>query len=1216
VDESAAVRAFLPRAVLLGARPGPGPGHHEQVDGSLLFADVSGFTRLSERLARKGRAGSEEMVDAISTVFGPLIAEISAADGDVLKFGGDALLVLFRDEGHLRRAASAAVAVRRALRRVGSIRTAGGPIRLSMSQGLHTGRFVVVHAGTRGYRDVVVAGPDATLTFSLESDAAAGEVLLSPPAAAGLQGASGVVIRRRGDGRPVLARAPAPGPPVGPGGGSVLAAPAAALERYVPTTLRGRLAEVVAESEHRTVSVGFLPFRGCDGVLAEHGPDELVRRLDRLLDATAEQTAEHRVTVVCVDAGPDGGKLMLAGGAPDADEDDAGALLRCCLALVRAESGLDLRAGLNRGGTYAGLVGAPARFTWSTMGDTVNVAARLAGKAAPRQVVASTALLEAVVGTPVLDPLPPLALKGKREPVPAAVVRDLAVDVPAEGVGLHTGPLAGRGEELSTLTAALGAARDGRGGVVEVVGGPGVGKSRLLQELRGRLHGEEVLWLRCERHDRTRAHAGSRALLRAVLAVPGDATPQDAGAALLHWLGQHVDRLLPVAPLVAAAMDADVPATPEVEALAPEFRVPRLHDAVEELLAVASPGPAVMFVEDVGRLDEASRGVLRAALRAVAERPWLVVTARRPGEEGLADGVALPAARTIALQPLTVDDATDLVLAVVPGRLSRDDVRRLVERSGGNPLFLLELVRSWASGATDALPDSVEGILAARIDRLAPARRRQRRYSAVLGERVDRGLLVRALAGAEPGTAVHQAWVAGRDPRTWLGLRGFLVPDRDLVVRFEHQLVRRVAYDALPFARRRELHGRVAAALEHDGSQELALLAHHHSQAGDLPRCWRYARAAAEQARSRYAPGEAADLYATALRAGTAWGEVAPRELCTTAELLGDTAEVAGRYAQAAAAYATARRYADPAGLPRLLGRTGRLMERMGRYPLALGWYARGLAAARDLPAARARAYRVQMLVGRGAVRLRQGRFEDTVQECLAAVAAGDEVADRADLAHAAFLLDAALTDLGRTEEAMPWRERALPVFQELGDLVREADVLNNLGIDAYYEGRLDEALDWYERSRQARTRAGDVVGAATAGNNIAEVLSDQGRLAEAEEAFLESLAIWTRSAYPVGIALATSNLGRLRTRQGRAPEALPLLREAVEAFRALHADALATEAEARLAEALLADGQVEPAFALCEDLLGPRSGAPGVQQLAADIRTVRDRALRMLPRT
>ena len=135
------------------------------------------------------------------------------------------------------------------------------------------------------------------------------------------------------------------------------------------------------------------------------------------------------------------------------------------------------------------------------------------------------------------------------------------------------------------------------------------------------------------------------------------------------------------------------------------------------------------------------------------------------------------------------------------------------------------------------------------------------------------------------------------------------------------------------------------------------------------------------------------------------------------------------------------------------------------------------------------------------AIRFRQGALADCVQWCERAVEEARGAGALAQLAHAYYLLHLAYTSLGSPERTRV-RDLALPIYEELGDLLGQANTLNNLGIDAYYEGRWDDALDYYERSRRARERIGDVVGAATIANNIAEILSDQGLYDEAEALF------------------------------------------------------------------------------------------------------------------
>ncbi|MGH3194749.1 MAG: hypothetical protein ACRDNT_02205 [Streptosporangiaceae bacterium] len=226
---------------------------------------------------------------------------------------------------------------------------------------------------------------------------------------------------------------------------------------------------------------------------------------------------------------------------------------------------------------------------------------------------------------------------------------------------------------------------------------------------------------------------------------------------------------------------ADLPPTPEVEALASEFRRLRLELAVAELIRALLPGPAVLVVEDIQLIDDASATLLSRLLAGVADRPWLVLLT---GAESGPSQLTSVANVRFMLEPLGQREAATLLswetraAPLLPHRLAA-----IAERSSGNPLFARELARV-ASQAGDAvmLPESIEDVVGAQIDRLAPADRDALRAAAVAGMRFDPRLL---------------AEVLGRPPSAgqWGRLDGFVQPDQDGSLRFRHALVRDAAYE-------------------------------------------------------------------------------------------------------------------------------------------------------------------------------------------------------------------------------------------------------------------------------------------------------------------------------------------------------------------------------------------------------------------------------------
>jgi tetratricopeptide (TPR) repeat protein len=195
---------------------------------------------------------------------------------------------------------------------------------------------------------------------------------------------------------------------------------------------------------------------------------------------------------------------------------------------------------------------------------------------------------------------------------------------------------------------------------------------------------------------------------------------------------------------------------------------------------------------------------------------------------------------------------------------------------------------------------------------------------------------------------------------------------------------------------------------------------------------------------------------------------------------------------------------------------------------------------------------------------------------------AGDQEA----LAQAYYLMDAAYFGMGKPEEAT-YSERALAIYSDLGDLWRQAVVLNNMGAFAYLEGRWEEALALYERARDAWKKTGDEVNAAYGTGNIAEILSDRGLLEEAEQLFRQALRVWKAADHRSTVASAISQLGRVASRAGRFDEALQLFDEARALAREVGAEGEVLETNARIAECLIFQGESEGALSLATDTLG-----------------------------
>ena len=532
------LRPYVSRLAIEWMREAPDL-RHRSIDGTLAFADISGFTSLTERLSKKGKVGAEEMNDVLDSAFTDLLSVAYDYGAAVIKWGGDATLLLFTGDGHPARACRAAVEMQRTMRSIGRLKTSAGRVTLRMSVGIHTDLFDFFFVG-KLHRELVIAGPAADATVAAESSAEAGETVITRATAAALEPSH--LGGRRGDGY-LLAGAPALEVDRTPSVGDVADID---LERCVPVAISSHLVEGGGEAEHRPLTIAFLRFAGVAELIATAGVDAVADALELTLDTAEGIALEHKVAFFDTDIAAGGGKIMLVSGAPTSSGHDEERMMRSLRAIADSQLPLPLHIGVDRGRLLAADFGPPYRRTYSFKGDAANLAARLMAKAAAGQILATSEVLARSRTEFHVEPLEPFSVKGKSEPVQAFLVGSAA------GLRFQRGdaPLVGRDEELRTLLEAVESARRYEGRIVEVVGDPGIGKSRLIQELGENVTPDVFIQVQCDEYEATTPYHPFQGLLRSLLSANGsgdDITP----ARLRRRVEQAAPHLLPWLPLLA-----------------------------------------------------------------------------------------------------------------------------------------------------------------------------------------------------------------------------------------------------------------------------------------------------------------------------------------------------------------------------------------------------------------------------------------------------------------------------------------------------------------------------------------------------------------------------------------------------------------------------------------------------------------------------------------
>jgi len=1171
------VSLYVPRIVQhrLIAHP---DGQWWTAEGTAAFVDISGFTKLSERLARKGREGSEQITDAIGNSFEALLLVAYENGAGLIKFGGDALLLWFQDPGHAARACRATVLMRRVLRDVGRIEVPGAKVTLRMSQAVHSGQFHFFAVG-ESHLELLPVGPAWSRVVLLEHEASAGEILVSPETAALLP--SRCLGETKGHGQLIVREPPGHTEKIPLSARPDM--PEELLARCLSPAIRAHVMDGGGTPEHRPVTIAFIHFDGTDALIEQRGPQATADALHRLVSVVEEATEEQGVSFLASDVDVDGGKLILTAGAPKVTGDDEEHMLLALRKIVDATLAMPIRIGVHRGAVFAGDIGPFYRRTYTVMGDAVNLSARLMAKAEPGLIYATAEVLDRSNTVFESTELEPLLVKGKSQPIRAWSV-GRAIGSRTQ-VTLKRWPLTGRDAELAVIREALAAARTGAGRLIEVVGEAGVGKTRLLQTLQDDATGLRVLHAVCEAYSASTPYAVWRELLREFMEFGRDDPDAVVEQRLRDAVAAKAAELTPWLPLIAIAFGLGVAPTPEVEMLAEKNRLPKLHDVVGQFLAMLMSDPTLIEIENAQHMDGASAELLTYLCGQLNERPWLFAVARRDPAARFS-APELPTVARLRLEPLAPSDALRLTqLATADDPLPRHVLEVVARRSGGNPQFLRDLLRfAIESGGIGGLPDSAEAAAMARIDALTPEDRTVVRRAAVFGLTFHPRMLS-WFADDSDGPATAQA--------TWERLHELFDEEPDGYLRFRRSLLRDAAYEGLPYKVRRRLHGVAAAHMEEemDQPEEAAdILSLHYLVAGEYLPAWRYASVAAKRAQGAYAHVEAAGLYSRALEAGRRLSEVEDKELAAVYEAQAESWRRAAEFEKSNAAFAAARRLlpSDALAQGRLLLSSSYVEERLGRYRQSLRLATRARKMLDGMQSPEAARIAAETSAWSATVLQIEGRTDEAVRRAARAVKEAEAAGEYDALGSAYFVLGWASAMRGK-EDAEALYQRSLEAYRRSGNLIRQAVQLTNLGAVCCLEGRWDEAIDYYEGGREASVKLGDTVNAALANINVSEILIDRGEFAQAEELLLDALPTWKAAKYRYYLGFSLALLARLSLRTGRLDQALEQLEQAKANYVAVGAEREVPALDARIAECRLCKGDVDRALEVVTGMLDRR---------------------------
>jgi tetratricopeptide (TPR) repeat protein len=869
-----------------------------------------------------------------------------------------------------------------------------------------------------------------------------------------------------------------------------------------------------------------------------------------------------------------GDGFMALFGAPIAHEDHARRAMLAAVGLRRRlregpetlgrQYGVDVetRMGLHTGSVIVGAIGDNLRMDYTAVGDTTNVASRLQHAAAPGQIVISEATHRLVAGYCTTQSLGELSLKGKTEPMRAWEVlsaRETRTRLEVEAERGLT-PFVGRERELQLLTDCFAQARAGHGQVVFIVGEAGLGKSRFLLEFRRRL-GAEGTWL--EGHamsfGQSMAFHPLIDLLRRNFRIEED----DAETAIIAKIERGVLRLdealQPVLPYVRYLLTVD-PGDPTVRSMDPQLRRAELFDALRRLLLrAAEVRPQILVFEDLHWMDRATEDFLMFTADSIPTSRVLCLFTYRPGY------VHPFGDRTyhtrMALPTLSTADTVQMARAMLDTAYLPEELAALiVQKAEGNPFFVEEVVKSLReTGAMRRegdryilarpldeiiVPNTIQDVLMARIDRLEEAPKKTLQLASVIGREFTRRLLDR-LADIWERTETYLHELKAIE----LIYEKHLFPE--LAYMFKHALTQDVAYNSLLEQRRQELHCLIGQAIEDLYADRLAeqyeVLAYHFAKGEVWAKALDYFLKAAEKATQAFATREAVSLYNQALEAAEQLDDAVEAKTLMAihqakANLYFVMSDFARSRAEAERLLALVRRVGDRVNEGVALASMGlasvwahdfdraldesrqaiEVAEAVNAKPvLASGYYTTGLVhmftgrldqAQHELgqslsisQSVGAVAHQSLSFSAIGLLKNWEGEYAEALHllsECI-------RIASEHNLAgpflNGLFLKGLALTGKGDYDEALVTFEEGLALSEKVSDEVFAHRMLNCLGWLFSELGDLDRALALNRRAAERARKRGDPETVANPELNLADCFLAQGNLALAQE-YLEGV--------------------------------------------------------------------------------------------------------------
>lgn len=1126
--------------------------------GSALFADIAGFTPLTEQLRHTlgPRRGAEKLSQYLDTVYTSLITLVEQYGGSVVNFAGDAISCWF-DDSHSNqpaplRAVAAAQAMHRAIEGLADLtQSLENVSALSLKVAVATGpvRRFVVGDPTYQYLDTL-AGTTITRMAQAEHLAQKGETLVDQPTAVAL-GANLTIVEWRTD--PTTTQ---PFGVVQQFTADVAPLPQPTIPPLPPTSLRPWLHDSIYEREQAGQASFLTEFRPCAALFLkfagiDYDSDEAAAQLDQLTQRVQAITAHYGGLLIDISIGDKGSYLYLNFGALQVHEDNARRTIKTAQAIRHLPHELDWLAFVQMGLTYGimrvGTYGSQTRRIYSALGDEVNLAARLMEAAVPGEILVSSRIQRQVDQYVTFAPPRLMQFKGLSEPLPVfALMGDKSRPYLRLPEPTYKLPMVGRQAELAQIKKKLRLAQQGQAQTVGIVGEAGIGKSRLVAEViqEAQEMGFTGYGGACQSDGTNTPYLVWKPIWQSFFKLDSTHTL----AKQQQLLAAEVERLAPARlaalPLLSPLLNLDIPENEFTATLTAQERKSARHALLEDCLqAVAQETPLLLIFEDLHWLDALSHDLLEEIVRVMTTQPICFTIIYRPPQLARLQAPRLERLTTftkIELKELSPAEAEQTIKAklahLYPERKATPPtalVQALTKRAEGNPFYLEELLNflhdrnldpfNPADLARIELPNSLHSLILSRIDQLLEQEKIMLRVASIIGRLFPAAWLI----GYYPDLGRLHEVKAILQNLNELDITALDTPEPELSYLFKHIVIHEVTYESLPFATRARLHEQLAHYLEQAAATNpttplLDLIAYHYGQSENKAKQRHYFQKAGDAAQATFANEAALDYLDRLLPLLDE-----PHEQIALQQQRTVILELIGRYDETTTAVLTAlslaQQVTDKVAIANCQFTLGKLTRLRSQLDVAQTWLAQAITSFTKLDDLLGQA---KTYIEMGTVARLQGEYARSHQETEKGLALAEAAGDQYTIAYALDRLGAIAWHHSNYATAQAALKRGLAIGQEIGHKQVTSNLLNNLAIIARRQGEYGTALALQQQNLLLVREIGHKRGEAVTLNNLGLIAYSQETYEVARSFHEQSIRLHQAIGNKRGEAMSYNNNG------------------------------------------------------------------------------------------